>query len=118
MRPVLNEISWVVVGYAALVTLVSAYAAYRWRMRPPWLASLAWMLEFLAAVRAAFGLLGLGEITADNRVTHLGYLVASLCIVPLAVRSVEGDDSIWSIGVIGIAALAVCVISVRMVMTL
>ena len=48
----LDQISWVVVGYAVLVALVAAYAAYRWRERPPWLASMAWMLEALLALRA------------------------------------------------------------------
>jgi threonine/homoserine efflux transporter RhtA len=115
----LDEISWVVVAYAALVTLVAAYSAYRWRERPPWLGSMAWMLEVLLAVRA---LAGLGALAAGDRpgdyATHLGYLVSSVCVMPLALRSVEDDTSVWSVGVIGVAALAVGVISVRMVMTL
>jgi hypothetical protein len=115
----LDQISWVVVGYAALVVLVAAYSAYRWRERPPWLASLGWMLELLLAVRA---LAGLGVLASgrrpDDYATHLGYLVASLCVMPLALRSVQDDTGPWSLGVVGVAALAVGVISVRMVMTL
>jgi hypothetical protein len=115
----LDQISWVVIGYAALVVLVAAYSAYRWRERPPWLASLAWMLELLLSVRALAGLgvLASGE-RPDDYATHLGYLVASVCVMPLALRSVQDDTGAWSLGVVGVAALAVAVISVRMVMTL
>lgn len=114
MRPVLDQVSWVVVAYAALVALVAAYAAYRWRANPPWLVSLAWMLEFLAGVRALLGLTVIGDVQA----THVGYLIASVCVMPLAIRSVKDDEGIWAAGVIGVAAVAVCVIEVRMMMTL
>ena len=49
----LDQISSVVVGYAVLVALVAAYSAYRWRERPPWLDSMAWMLEALLVLRAS-----------------------------------------------------------------
>jgi heme A synthase len=115
----LDQISWVVVGYAVLVALAAGYAALRWRERPPWLASLAWMLEALLALRAVAGL---GAVLSGHRPddygTHLGYLLASVCVVPLALRSVEDDHGPWSLGVVGVAAVAVAVISVRMVMTL
>lgn len=115
----LDQISWIAVGYAVLVALASAYAAFRWRARPPWLASLAWMLEFLVALRAVAGL---AVLAAGNRPdelgTHLGYLVASVCIVPIAVAQVGDDDGPWSLGVIGVAALAVAVVAWRMVATL
>lgn len=116
---VLDQISWITVGYAVLVALASAYSLHRWRMRPPWLSSLAWMLEFLLVLRAVAGL---GALAAGNRPaeleTHVGYLLASVCVVPLAVRSVEDDDGPWTVGVIGVAAVAVAVISWRMVATL
>jgi hypothetical protein len=115
----LDQISWIAVGYAVLVALVSAYAALRWRARPPWLASLAWMLEFLLVLRAVAGL---GALAAGHRPeelsTHLGYLAASVCVVPLALQSVQDDEGPWSVGVIGVAAVAVAVISWRMVATL
>ena len=38
--------------------------------------------------------------------------------MPLALRSVQDDTGPWSLGVIGVAAIAVAAISVRMVMTL
>jgi len=115
----LDQISYVVVGYAGLVLLVAAYSAYRWRERPPWLDSMAWMLEFLLGVRA---LAGLGAIAGGDRpdslATHVGYLIVSVCVIPIALRSDPEDRSRWSIGVLAVAVLAVGVISVRMMMTL
>ncbi len=119
MPSVLDQISVIVVGYAVLVALLAAFAAYRWGERPPWLDSLGWMLEFLLAVRAVAGL---GALLSGDRPeaysTHIGYLVASVCVMPLALRSVQDDRGKWSLGVVGVAALAVAVIGVRMMMTL
>jgi heme A synthase len=116
---VLDQISWVVVGYAVLVALVAGFAAYRWRERPPWLDSMAWMLEALLGLRAVagFGVLLSGE-RPDQVSTHVGYLIASVCIMPLALRSVQDDSAGWSLGVVGVAAVTVAVVSVRIVMTL
>lgn len=119
MPSVLDQISWVVVGYGVLVTLVALYAAARWRERPPWLASMAWMLEALLVIRA---LAGLGALVGDSEPaaysTHLGYLVASVCVLPIALRSVADDHGPWSLGVLTVAAIAVVVISLRMMATL
>ena len=74
----LDQISWIVVGYAVLVALVAGWSAYRWRRRPPWLESMAWMLEALLALRAVAGL---GALLSGHRPgevsTHVGYLLAS-----------------------------------------
>ena len=115
---VLDQISWIVVGYAVLVALVAGFAAIRWRERPPWLDSLAWMLEFLAGVRAVAGLgaLASGHRPA-GREASVGYLIVSVCVVPLALGQVADDRGAWAVGVVGVAALAVAVISLRMVMT-
>jgi len=116
---VLDQISWVVTGYAVLVALLAGWSAYRWRRRPPWLVSMAWMLEALVVLRAV---VGLGALLTghkpDQESTHLIYLLASVCILPLALRSVQDDDGVWSLGVVGVAAVVVAAISVRMVMTL
>jgi threonine/homoserine efflux transporter RhtA len=119
MPAALDQISYVVVGYAGLVLLVALYSAYRWRARPPWLDSMAWMLEFLLAVRAVAGAGALlsGD-RPDSLATHVGYLVASVCVVPIALSSVRDDESTWSVGVLAVAALAVGVISVRIMTTL
>lgn len=115
----LDQISYVVVGYAGLVLAVSAYSAWRWRARPPWLASLCWMLEVLAGIRA---LAGLGALSSgerpDSLSTHVGYLLVSVLVIPLALSSVRDDEGPWSIGVVAVAVAAVGVVSVRMMMTL
>lgn len=115
----LDQISVVVVGYAVLVALVATFAAIRWRQRPAWLDSMAWMLEFLVAVRAVAGLgvLLSGE-RPDELGAHLGYLVVSVCVVPLALGQVSEDRGVWSVGVVAVAAVAVAAIGVRMMMTL
>jgi hypothetical protein len=116
---VLDQISWVVTGYAVLVALLAGWSAYRWRRRPPWLDSMAWMLEALLGLRAVAGLGSLLQgHEPEQESTHLIYLLASVCVMPLALRSVQGDDGVWSLGVVGVAAVAVAAISVRMVMTL
>jgi hypothetical protein len=115
----LDQISYVVVGYAGLVLLVAAYAAWRWRARPPWLASMCWMLEVLAGIRALAGLAALGGgDRPDSVATHVGYLLVSVLVIPLALSSVRDDEGPWSIGVIAVAVAGVAVVSVRMVMTL
>jgi hypothetical protein len=115
----LDQISWVVVGYAALVTLLAGWAAYRWHERPPWLDSMAWLLAGLVTLRAVagFGVILAGH-DPDEYSTHVGYLLASVCIMPLALRSVQDDHEAWSLGVVGVAAAAVAAVSVRIVMTL
>jgi hypothetical protein len=116
---VLDQISWILVGYAVLVALLAAYAAWRWRERPPWLDSMAWMLEFLAVLRAGAGLLALaGGDKPEELSTHLGYLIASVCVLPLALRSVQDDRGVWSLGVVAVAAVAVAAIGLRTMMTL
>ena len=119
MPGALDQISFFVVGYAVLVLLLAAYSAYRWRERPPWLDSMAWMLEFLVAIRA---LAGLGALASGDRpdsvATHVGYLLASVCVVPIALGSTTEDRGPWSIGVLAVAVAAVGVMSVRVMMTL
>jgi hypothetical protein len=116
---VLDQISWLVTGYAVLVALLAGWSAYRWHRRPPWLDSMAWMLEALLVLRAVAGV---GSLIQGNKPeqesTHVIYLLASVCILPLALRSVQDDDGVWSLAVIGVAAVVVAAISVRMVMTL
>lgn len=115
----LDQISYVVIGYAGLVLLVAAYSAWRWRARPPWLASMCWMLETLAVIRALAGFAALGgDDRPDSVATHVGYLLVSVLAVPLALSSVRDDEGAWSIGVLAVAVAGVGVVSVRVVTTL
>jgi hypothetical protein len=114
----LDQISYVAVGYAGLVLLAAAYAAWRWRARPPWLASMCWMLELLVGLRALAGLGALaGGDEPSSLATYVGYLVVSVLVIPLALQSVRDDEGTWSIGVVAVAVLAAAVLSLRVVVT-
>ncbi len=118
MPSTLDMISWIAIGYGALVTVLAVFSAWRWRARPPWLASMVWMLEFLHGVRAVGGL---GALLAGDRppsvTTYVGYLMASVALLPIALRAVEEDESVWSVWVITIAAVAVSVVGWRLMVT-
>ena len=118
MPSVTTQITIIVIGYAALVTLLALVTVLRRGERPAWLDQMVWLLEVLLVVR---GLAGIGTVTGDDRPdsmsTHVGYLIASVCILPIAMRSIEGDRAVWSSAVIAVGALAVTVIAVRLQMT-
>ena len=118
MPNTLDMISWIAIGYGALVTLVAVFSAWRWRARPPWLGSMVWMLEFLHGVRAVGGL---GSLLAGDRpssmTTHVGYLLTSVALLPIALQAVDEDDSAWAVWVIAIAAVAVSVVGWRLMVT-
>jgi hypothetical protein len=118
MPSVSTQITWIVVGYAALVLVLAVVVAARGAERPGWLDQMAWMLEVLLVVRA---LAGLGPLLGDDRPdstsTYVGYLFASVCVLPIAMRSVQGDRAPWSSAVVAVAAAAVGVVAVRLQMT-
>ena len=119
MPSTLDMISWIAIGYGVLVTLLAVLSAGRWHARPPWLGSMVWMLEFLHGVRAVGGV---GALIAGERpssmTTYVGYLMTSVLLLPLAMRAVEEDESVWSVWVIAIAAVAVSVVGWRLMVTL
>ena len=118
MPSVSTQITWIVVGYAALVLVLAVVVAARGVERPGWLDQMAWMLEVLLVVRALAGLGPLlGEDRPDSTSTYVGYLFASVCVLPIAMRSVDGDRAPWSSAVVAVAAVAVGVVAVRLQMT-
>ena len=118
MPDALTQISAIVIGYGALVTVLALVLTLRRVERPGWLGQMVWMLELLLVVRA---LAGLGAIVRGTRPdeysAHVGYLIASVCVLPIAMKSIEGDRAVWSSAVVAVAALAVGVIAVRLEMT-
>ena len=118
MPSTLDLISWVVIGYGVLVALLAVFSAWRWRARPPWLGSMVWMLEFLHGVRAVGGL---GALLAGDRpssmTTYVGYLITSVVLLPVALQTVDDDESVWSVWVIAVAVVAVSVVGWRLMVT-
>lgn len=118
MPSVSTQVTWIVVAYALLVFVLAAVAAVRRQERPRWLDQMVWMLELLLLVRALAGLGPLlGDDQPDSTSTYVGYLIASVCVLPIAMKSVEGDRAVWSSAVVAVAALAVAVVAVRLEMT-
>lgn len=115
----LGQLTLVAIGYAGLVTLAALGVALARLERPPVLDNAVWILELLMAVRvvAGIGTMLKGE-RPDELAAHLGYLVASVCVLPIAMASVQEDRGVWSSGVVAVAALAVTVVVVRLQMTL
>ena len=119
MPSTLDMVSWIAIGYGVLVALLAVFSAWRWHARPPWLGSMVWMLEFLHGVRAVGGLGALlGGDRPSSMTTYVGYLMTSVVLLPLALRAIEEDESVWSVWVIAIAAVAVSVVGWRLMVTL
>lgn len=117
MPSVSTQITYIVVGYAVLVTVLALVVAVRRGERPSWLGQMVWMLEVLLVVRALAGLSAFGGDGPDSTSTYVGYLIASVCVLPIAMRSIEGDRAPWSSAVVAVAALAIAVVAVRLEMT-
>jgi hypothetical protein len=113
-----TQVTWIVVGYAVLVAVLAVVVAVRRHERPSWLDQMVWMLELLLVVRALVGLGPLlGEDRPDSTSTYVGYLISSVCVLPIAMKSIEGDRAVWSSVVVAVAAVAIGVIAVRLEMT-
>lgn len=117
MPSVSTQITFIVVGYAVLVAVLALVVALRRGERPGWLDQLVWMLEFLLVVRALAGLSAFSGEGPDSTSTYVGYLLASVCVLPVAMQSVRGDRAVWSSVVVAIAAVAVAVLVVRLQQT-
>ncbi|MGZ6745579.1 MAG: hypothetical protein ACXVD0_06700 [Nocardioides sp.] len=115
----LDQLTYVCVAYAAGVTAWALVVTLRRLPRPAMLDLSVWILELLMAVRAVAGLGTMlkGDQPAELS-AYVGYLVASVCVLPIAMQSVADDRGPWSSGVVTVAALAVAVVAVRLHMTL
>ncbi|WGL52854.1 hypothetical protein P5P86_03295 [Nocardioides sp. BP30] len=118
MHGTLAPVAWIVVGYAVVVALAAGLGLVLRAPRPRWLDQMAWILEVLCVV---LGLGALGSLLQGNRPeslsTHVGYLAALVCIMPVAMGSMREERESWSSGVVVVAALATAVVAVRLMMT-
>jgi hypothetical protein len=112
---VLNQLTYVAIVYAALVALAALVVAATRRPRPKLLDSSAWILEGVLVLRfvAGVGTLLHGEHAAEPE-AYLGYLIASICILPVAMNALSEDKGPWSSAVIAVASIALTVIGVRL----
>lgn len=114
----LDQLSYVAIVYAALVMIGAAVMFVLRRPRPRLLDTAAWILEGLMVLRA---LAGAGTLLQGQRATeqapYIGYLIASVCIMPIAMNAVSDDRGRWSSAVIAVVSLALTVIAVRILMT-
>jgi len=118
MPSVSTQITYIVVGYALLVAVLALVVALRRGERPSWLDQMVWMLEVLLVIRALAGLGAFsGDDPPDSTSTYVGYLIASVCVLPIAMQSIKDDRAVWSSAVVAVAALAVAVVGVRLEMT-
>lgn len=118
MPSALDQLTFVAIGYAALVTVAALVATVRRVERPQLLDHAVWILEALMVVRVVAGIgTMLDGQRPESLSTHVGYLVAAVCLLPIAMQSISDDRGPWSSGVVTVAGLAVTVIAVRLQMT-
>ncbi len=100
--------SGVLAIWALLVVLLKRY-------RPPLLEYAVWAVVAIAGVRvlASVGTM-LGGESPDEVGPHIGYLAASLCVLPVVMGSVGSDKGLWSTGAIAVAAVAMVVVAWRL----
>jgi hypothetical protein len=114
----LGQLTLVAAAYAGVVMVAALVITLRKVSRPAWLDQMVWILELLLAVRAVAGL---GSMLNGQRPeelsAHIGYLVAAVCVLPIAMQSIADDRGAWSSAVVTVASLAVGVVAVRLQMT-
>ncbi|HEX5532995.1 MAG TPA: hypothetical protein VFX33_04565 [Actinomycetales bacterium] len=111
-----DVLAWVLAG-AALVLAIWALAGAVRNVRPsgPQLAGLA-VLEVALLVQAVIGAVALARTDRPvSAVTFVGYLIASVLLLPAGTLWGIADRSRWGNGVIAIACFAVSVVVLRMV---
>jgi hypothetical protein len=102
-------------GYAALLAAWAMLRAATGRdLHPPLLVGAA-LLELVLVVQAAAEAVRLlGGAQAAEPATHLGYLVASVVVLPLAVTNTSPRRGPWDAAIVGAGTLAVAVVVLRL----
>jgi hypothetical protein len=111
-------VAWIVVGYAAIVALAAIVGVVLKAPRPRWLDQMGWVLEVLSLILV----LGAGSSWAHGRhpgspETLGGYLAAGALVLPVAILTVRDERETWSSGVIGVGAVAIAVIAIRIMVS-
>lgn len=114
-----SSFSLAVVLYALGLAAVCAVIAVRGAARGPLLLPALAMVEIVVIIQAALDLtrLARGAHPAELA-THVGYLIASIVIVPVAAGAIRLDEGPWGSAALAIGCLVVAVVSIRLHQTL
>lgn len=99
---------------AGVLAVVCAALFVLDRGRPRQLDIGVYVLEAGLVVRAMIGVAGILSDDEAKTITHIGYLVACVAILPLVLNFLEGDRSKWSAAIVGVASLVVLVVLLRL----
>jgi hypothetical protein len=76
------------------------------------------LLELAAIVQVGLSTVGLlGGHRPAELGTLLGYLVASIVVLPLVVGSAAGEDGPWAGAIVGVGCVALAVVALRLKVT-
>ena len=107
-----------IAGYAGLIAIVAGFHFVRRLRRPPGLDKLVWGLEIALVLRA---MIAVAEMTDGDRpshlTTHIGYVISSVAILPIALVTIADDRDHWTSAVLAVTVVAVLVVVIRLQMT-
>ena len=111
-------IAWLVVGMALALAVVAGALVARRAPRPGWLDQGGYLLELISAVLVVgVGAKWMQGRHPDSPETLGGYLIAAVVVMPVALGSIREERGPWSAGVVGVAAIAVAVVAIRIMVT-
>jgi len=108
-----------IVVYTLGLGAACAVTAVRGRARGPLIGPALVLTEFCLLTQAALDLAGLaGGPRPAELATHIGYLAASVAVLPAAAASVRLDERRWGNTALAIGCVTAAVVSVRLHQTL
>lgn len=108
-----------VVLYAVGVACAFAVAAARRRPRSGLLLAALALVELTAVVQAVIDVVDLaGGPPSGDLATHIGYLVASVAVLPAAVAAVRLDGGRWGSVALAVGCVVFAAVSIRLHQTL
>lgn len=99
---------------SALLAVACAVLFVLDRARPRALDVAVYVLEAGLVLRAMIGVAQIFSGDEAKSVTHIGYLVTTVAILPLVLNMLEGDRTRWSSAIVGVAALVIVVVLLRL----
>lgn len=111
--------SLAIVLYALCVAVACAVTALRGRSRSPLIGPMLILIEFCLLAQAAVDLVHLaaGPRPAELA-THVGYLAASVIVLPAAAASVRLEGNRWGSAALAVGCVVAAVVSIRLHQTL